>query len=496
MREQVPDAQLVLAGSMATDDPEGFRVWETTEAARGGDRDIHLLSNLHQVGAVQINAFQRIARRRGAEVVAGGLRPHREPRRCGRAGRWSADARAASSCRSATASTATSSTTSSRARSASSTCWPTPWVPTRWVSQGREHVRANFLSHARARGLAPTLRRVCGPDPPVLVVSNRGPYRFTAEADGDVHCRARRAVGSRAHCARCSSTATQDATWVAAALTDDDRAARGGRRRPRARPRPRAARPRPRARALHYDVVSNGTLWFLHHGMFDLVRRPRFDRHFHEAWAGYVEVNERFAGGRRRARGTEATSCWCRTISSHSRPASFAPRDRDLRVAHFTHTPFCGPNSIRVLPTTVAEQLIRAMATVPCGFHTNRWARAYARVGARDARRRHRAAADLHRVTRARPRRAARPWPTRRRRTRPRPSSTRWWATDVMILRIDRIDPSKNIVRGFAAYDRLLDAAPRVAGQRRVRRAAQRLARGPARVPRVPPRGRASGRRP
>jgi trehalose synthase len=61
VREQVPDAQLVLAGSMATDDPEGFRVWEQTEAARGGDRNIHLLSNLHQVGNVQINAFQRIA---------------------------------------------------------------------------------------------------------------------------------------------------------------------------------------------------------------------------------------------------------------------------------------------------------------------------------------------------------------------------------------------------------------------------------------------------
>jgi trehalose synthase len=61
VREQIPDAQLVLAGSMATDDPEGFRVWEQTEEARDGDRDIHLLSNLHQVGAVQINAFQRIA---------------------------------------------------------------------------------------------------------------------------------------------------------------------------------------------------------------------------------------------------------------------------------------------------------------------------------------------------------------------------------------------------------------------------------------------------
>ena len=61
VRDKVRDAQLVLAGSMATDDPEGFRVWDETEAARAGDRDIHLLSNLHQVGSVQINAFQRIA---------------------------------------------------------------------------------------------------------------------------------------------------------------------------------------------------------------------------------------------------------------------------------------------------------------------------------------------------------------------------------------------------------------------------------------------------
>jgi trehalose synthase len=60
-REDVPDAQLVLAGSMATDDPEGFRVWEEVEEARGQDKDIHLLSNIQQVGNVQINAFQRSA---------------------------------------------------------------------------------------------------------------------------------------------------------------------------------------------------------------------------------------------------------------------------------------------------------------------------------------------------------------------------------------------------------------------------------------------------
>jgi trehalose synthase len=61
VRKDVPDAQLVLAGSMATDDPEGFHYWELTNEARGGDPNIHLLSNIQQVGSVQINAFQRAA---------------------------------------------------------------------------------------------------------------------------------------------------------------------------------------------------------------------------------------------------------------------------------------------------------------------------------------------------------------------------------------------------------------------------------------------------
>ncbi len=61
VRDEVPGAQLLLAGSMATDDPEGFHYWQLTEEAAGGDPDIFLLSNIQQVGAVQINAFQRAA---------------------------------------------------------------------------------------------------------------------------------------------------------------------------------------------------------------------------------------------------------------------------------------------------------------------------------------------------------------------------------------------------------------------------------------------------
>jgi len=61
VRDEFPTAQLVLAGSMATDDPEGFHYWELADAARAGDPGIHLVSNIQQVGAVQINAFQRAA---------------------------------------------------------------------------------------------------------------------------------------------------------------------------------------------------------------------------------------------------------------------------------------------------------------------------------------------------------------------------------------------------------------------------------------------------
>jgi trehalose synthase len=59
VREDFPEAQLILAGSMATDDPEGFHYWELTNEARAGDPAIHLLSNIQQIGSVQINAFQR-----------------------------------------------------------------------------------------------------------------------------------------------------------------------------------------------------------------------------------------------------------------------------------------------------------------------------------------------------------------------------------------------------------------------------------------------------
>jgi trehalose synthase len=61
VKEQVPEVQLVLIGSMAHDDPEGWDYWYKTVNYADGDRDIFLFSNLTNVGAIEVNAFQSIA---------------------------------------------------------------------------------------------------------------------------------------------------------------------------------------------------------------------------------------------------------------------------------------------------------------------------------------------------------------------------------------------------------------------------------------------------
>jgi trehalose synthase len=58
VREEVSDVQLALVGSMATDDPEGWDFFNRTMAHADGDPDIKILSNLNNVGAIEVNAFQ------------------------------------------------------------------------------------------------------------------------------------------------------------------------------------------------------------------------------------------------------------------------------------------------------------------------------------------------------------------------------------------------------------------------------------------------------
>jgi trehalose synthase len=58
VREEMPEVQLALVGSMASDDPEGWEFFNQTTAYADGDPDIHILNNLNNVGAIEVNAFQ------------------------------------------------------------------------------------------------------------------------------------------------------------------------------------------------------------------------------------------------------------------------------------------------------------------------------------------------------------------------------------------------------------------------------------------------------
>jgi trehalose 6-phosphate synthase len=291
----------------------------------------------------------------------------------------------------------------------------------------------------------------------VIVVSHRGPATFTRADDGGY--RARRGTGGLAGTLGRLLAGGRDGpvVWVAAAMSDDDRAAvaagaaaihdfdlqlldldRGQHR-------------------LHYDIVSNATLWFLHHGLFDLPRRPRFDERFREAWEAYVAVNRAFAD---RVADVAANEDIVLVQDYHLAlvPGQLHRRRPDLRVTHFTHTPFCGPNSIRVLPDDVGRAICRSMATVPSGFHTPRWAFAYEASAATvlgDTPRPPTFAAPLG------------PDPADLAEAVESPEGQAelrrlddFLGDRQLLLRSDRVEPSKNIVRGFLAFDRLLELEP------------------------------------
>jgi trehalose synthase len=61
VKESVPDVQLALVGSMASDDPEGWDFYNSTVEHAGGEGDIHILNNFNNVGNIEVNAFQSLA---------------------------------------------------------------------------------------------------------------------------------------------------------------------------------------------------------------------------------------------------------------------------------------------------------------------------------------------------------------------------------------------------------------------------------------------------
>lgn len=296
----------------------------------------------------------------------------------------------------------------------------------------------------------------------MIVVSHRGPYRFEANGDGGFTAE-RGAGGVVSALGAVLDKSDTGATWIAAAISDDDRdAARSGALDDLDIDLQLVALDHT-LHTMHYDVVSNGVLWFLFHGLFDRVRRPRFDHHFREAWEAYRTVNGAFADATADAAGS-GDVVLVNDYQLSLTGARLRELRPDLRVVNFTHTPFCGPDDVRVLPEYAAVDLCSALARIPSGFHSARWARAY-----------HQSARDVL----GRPATIA---PTFTASLGPDVAALEVVASGVdaraaanrlddavgdrlVIMRSDRIEPSKNIVRGFLAYDRLLEARPGLRGR-------------------------------
>lgn len=285
-----------------------------------------------------------------------------------------------------------------------------------------------------------------------MIVSNRGPLSFE-QHDGALA--ARRGAGGLVS-GLAPLVAGTDTTWVAAALSEGDReAARHGVTEAEDF-RVRLLDLDPAQFRMAYDVICNATLWFVHHGLFDASRRPVIDSRWHEAWQAYVAVNEAFADAVAESAPPDAV-----VLVQDYHLCLLAPRlarrRGDLTAIHFSHTPFTGPDGLRQLPDDAAHALLEGMAThQACGFHTERWARNFRRCCAE--------VLGSEPVTFAT---SLAPHPDDLAATLGRPE-TATAATDLdevvgdrhLLVRVDRIELSKNLLRGFRAFDDLLTRYP------------------------------------
>lgn len=290
------------------------------------------------------------------------------------------------------------------------------------------------------------------------MVSNRGPISFVRDGSGAV--RPKRGAGGLV--VTLGPGAERDeALWLAAATSDEDREGAAGGAVNSGGFRFAPVVVEPADYAAYYDVVANQTLWFCLHGLWDRPRRPRFDRHWWAAWDRYRAVNESFAVAADRAAEDGATVL-VQDYQLALVPQLLAARRPDLRVCSFLHTPWCSPQELATLPDDVAADVMAGLAGGgPVGFHTQRWADAFADcaravLGREPATFVAPAATDVEDLRRV----AASAECARAAEELDATVGDR-----LVIARVDRIEPSKNVLRGFWAFDELLECAPRLRGR-------------------------------
>ena len=316
----------------------------------------------------------------------------------------------------------------------------------------------------------------------LIVVSNRGPASFTRDEDGN---RVARRGGGGLVTALRSLVAHHEVTWIASAMTEEDRLVSveaGGEAieevaRDGSPYRLRLVAHDPAAYDWFYNDVANPTLWFLQHYLWALAYAPNIDPGLHHAWEdGYAPVNRAFADAVLAELEAEPGT----PVLFHDYHLYLAPRfvreaQPDAALAHFVHIPWPEPNLWRVLPESIRNAIHDGLlANDVVGFHAHRWRRSFLR-SSRDLLD---ADCDFDQSICS--------WSGGRTFVAARPISVdpsefeelaesepvlRLEAEleerrpEYLVLRVDRTDPSKNIVRGFRAFEFYLDAHPELHGR-------------------------------
>ncbi|MFJ6985264.1 MULTISPECIES: trehalose-6-phosphate synthase [unclassified Streptomyces] len=287
----------------------------------------------------------------------------------------------------------------------------------------------------------------------VLVASNRGPVSYEVREDGALH--ARRGGGGLVS-GLSAIGPDADALWVCSALSDGDReAVRQGVGEDGVRMLDIPAD----VHADAYNGIANSVLWFVHHLLYQTPLEPVFDTEFRRQWASYEAYNRAFA----EALAEEAAPGAAVLVQDYHLclvPGLLRDLRPDLRISHFSHTPWAPVDYFALLPDDLRARLLTGMLGADrLGFLTRRWADAFAaccdaftggtggtEIGVHGLgadgdfllKRSHEPDVE-ERITELRAEIGA------DRRT---------------IVRVDRTELSKNIVRGLLAYRQLLDDHP------------------------------------
>ncbi len=315
----------------------------------------------------------------------------------------------------------------------------------------------------------------------LLIATNRGPVTFGVDRAGEL--RPRRGSGglvtALSHVGR-----HVPLTWLAAPMSEGDRRAAGdpalidGATRDEEL-RLRFAQVERPAYEAAYNVIANPMLWFLQHQMYELPYRPMLDAGALRAWdTGYVPVNRAFAEALLAEAGRDpAPRIMLHDYHLYLAAQTIRERRPQAVLSHFTHIPWPPSSLWQPMRPAIRSEIVAGLAANDVvAFQTERYAHNYLRSvesflpDARvDYRSRRVTLADGHaalvrhypisidvEATRAVARSAR-----ARRLAEQMAASTR----ERVIVRVDRLEPSKNILRGFAAFETLLQRNPRLRGR-------------------------------